>query len=51
MSDMWDDLLEVQDEAAAKKKTEEELKKFTVDEVRAKPTRHPPTVRHKQTND
>jgi hypothetical protein len=35
MADMWDDLLEVHDEAATAKKTEEELAKFTVDEVRA----------------
>ena len=35
MADMWGDLLEVHDEAAAAKKTEAELKKFTVDEVRS----------------
>jgi|AntAceMinimDraft_12_1070368.scaffolds.fasta_scaffold185305_1 hypothetical protein len=34
MADMWGDLLDVQDEAAAKKKSEAELKQFTVDEVR-----------------
>lgn len=32
---MWGDLLEVVDDKAEKKKSEEELKKFTVDEVRA----------------
>jgi hypothetical protein len=41
MADMWGELLEVHDEAAAKKKTEEELKQFTVDEARSTHRFHP----------
>jgi hypothetical protein len=33
-ADMWGDLLEVNDPAAEKNKSDAELKRFTVDEVR-----------------